>query len=283
MIARALRFVVFLAAGLTIASCGTPAPNHHHSSTTTTAVSTTTTVVAAVCTNGVATPAVLASLVAADARPGAVSVPGAVFYGTCGSTAYATATFEASPSATPAQSVAFQDHGAYPEFFQRVGQSPWHLVGSAPGPPGAKDCSAFTALPSRLRMIWGDCVTRTPETTTTLASWCVTLMSESFIQAQSVVVAANGTATVRGLALGVDCAPGTPDDFQFHDLVSGEAPESVHLVAGATLSGVNLSGGSTPLKLNALAKYLALDTDGNLFQVVGPLNAATALLGKFHP
>ena len=108
-------------------------------------------------------------------------------------------------------------------------------------------------------------------------------MGESFIRAQSVVIAADGTATVTGRALGVQCSPGTPDDVQFHDLVAGESPETVHLVAGATITGVNLSGGSTPLKLSALAHYLAQDTDGNLFQVVGPRDAATQLLGRFHP
>jgi len=116
---------------------------------------------------------------------------------------------EASPSATAAESVAFQDHGAYPEFFERAGQSPWRVVGSAPGPPGVMDCATFKDLPSRLRVIWGDCVLTPSTTTTTLAPWCVTLMADAFIQAQSVVVTANGTATVKGLALEVQCAPGT--------------------------------------------------------------------------
>jgi hypothetical protein len=223
-------------------------------------------------------------LVTADGRAGATTVHGSVFYGTCAKVDYASASFEASSSATAAESVAFQDHGAYPEFFERVGQSPWRVVGSAPGPPGVMDCATFKDLPSKLRAIWGDCViTTTNATTTTLASWCMTLMAESFIQAQSVVVAGDGSANVRGLALGVQCAPGTPDDVQFHDLVAGESPETVHLVAGASITGANLSGGTTPLKLSALAHYLVQDVDGNLFHVVGPLNAATELLGQFHP
>ena len=274
MIARALRSVALLAVtGLTIAGCGSASSGHHPSTTSTAKV--------AACTHRVATTSLVGSLVAADGRPGAVSVPGSVFYGTCGSAGYAVATFEASPSATAAESVAFQDHGAYPEFFERTGRARWRVVGTAPGPPGVKGCAAFRRLPSGLRAIWGDCTTTS--TTTTLAPWCVTLMGESFIRAQSVVIAADGTATVTGRALGVQCSPGTPDDVQFHDLVAGESPETVHLVAGATITGVNLSGGSTPLKLSALAHYLAQDTDGNLFQVVGPRDAATQLLGRFHP
>jgi hypothetical protein len=108
-------------------------------------------------------------------------------------------------------------------------------------------------------------------------------MRDTFIQAQSVRVAADGTAVVRGLALAVQCAPGTLDDVQFLQRVAGESPETVHLVAGATITGVTTSGGSRPLTLSGLAPYLAQDSDGNLFRVVGPLNAAKALLGRFHP
>jgi hypothetical protein len=273
--ARALRSVALLAAtGLAIAACGSIGSGHHHSTTTSTMIE-------GACTNRVATSSLLGSLVATDGRPGAMTVPGSVFYGTCGKAEYAVATFEASPSATAAESVAFQDHGAYPEFFQRVGQARWRVVGSAPGPPGVKGCAMFRQLPSGLRATWGDCVTTT--TTTTLAPWCVTLMADSFIEAQSDVIAADGTATVRGLALGVECAPGTLDDVQFHDLVAGESPETVHLVAGATIIGVNQSGSSRPLKLSELAHYLAQDTAGNRFQVLGPLNAAKELLGRWHP
>ncbi len=128
------------------------------------------------------------------------------------------------------------------------------------------------------------CASTQPATTsTTLAPWCVALMHDTFIRAQSVAVAADGTANVKGLALTVECAPGTMDDVQFHQRVANESPETVHLVAGATITGVGLSGGSTPLKLSDLALYLSQDTDGNLFRVVGPLNAATALLARFHP
>lgn len=275
MIARALRSVVlFAATGLTLAGCGSAVSSSHHPTTTSS-------VIAKSCTDQFATPSLLRSLVSADGRPGAMTVHGSVFYATCGTVEYAVATFAPSPTATAAESVAFQDHGAYPEFFQRTGQAPWRIVGSAPGPPGARGCAAFKQLPSGLRAIWGDCTIST--TTTTLAPWCVTLMTDSFIQAQSVTVAPDGTAAVKGLALGVQCSPGTPDDVQFHDLVTGEAPETVHLVAGATVTGVNLSGGSAPLALSALAHYLVHDTDGNLFQVIGPLSAATELLGRFHP
>ena len=276
MIARVLRLVVLLATtALTTASCASAVTIHHPSTTTSAAIK-------VACTNRVATPSLLESLVSADGRPGARAAPGAVFYGSCGNAQYAVATFEASPRATVAQSDAFQDHGAYPEFFLRTGSRHWRVVCTAPGPPGARNCTTFKELPSKLRTAWGDCVT-SATTTTTLAPWCVTLMAESFIQVQSVAISPDGTATVKGLALGVQCAPGTPDDFQFDDLVTGEEPESVHLVAGATITGVNLSGSSTPLPLNDLAHYLSQDTDGNLFHVVGPLDAATKLLGQFHP
>jgi hypothetical protein len=125
--------------------------------------------------------------------------------------------------------------------------------------------------------------TQRATTSTTLAPWCVALTHETFIRAQSVTIAADGTANVKGLALTVECAPGTMDDVQFHQRVANESPETVHLVAGTTITGVTLSGGSTPLKLSDLAHYLSQDTDGNLFRVVGPLNAATALLARFHP
>ena len=272
---RALRSIALVAAaGLILAGCGSTSASHHGT--------TTTTVIKVACRNRVATPSLKASLVAADARAGAMTVPGSVFYGTCGATQYAVATFAPSPSATAAESVAFQDHGAYPEFFERADHGRWRIVGSAPGPPGLKGCATFTHLPTGLRAIWGTCVTSTT-TTTTLAPWCVTLMSDTFIEAQSVVINADGSANVKGMALGVRCAPGTLDDAQFHYRVAGESPETVHLVAGAAITGVNLPGGVKPLALSALAHYLARDTDGNIFQVIGPLDAATKLLGHFHP
>ena len=125
----------------------------------------------------------------------------------------------------------------------------------------------------------------TSATTTTLAPWCVTMMAKTFIQAQSVKVNADGTATVLGDSLAVQCAPGTPDDVQFNVPPGGGSSDTIHLVAGATLTGINMSALSTPLKLklSGLAHYLAQDTDGNFFQVVGPLNAATKLIGQYHP
>ena len=274
MKARVLGSAALTMAGLTLAGCGVIVATPHSSTSTTTAV-------ARACTDRAVTGSLASSLTLADGRPGAKAVPGAVYYGTCGRHGYAVAAFEPSSSATSAQSVAFQDHGAYPEFFERTGVAHWRVVGSAPGPPGAKSCAAFRRLPSGLRSLWGDCVAPTP--TTTLAPWCVTLMTETFIRAQSIVVDTDGSASVTGVVLGVRCSPGTPDDVQFHDLVAGEAPATVRLVAGATVTGVDLSGGSIPLTLSALASYLADDTDGNLFRVVGPLDAATGLLGRFHP
>jgi len=105
-------------------------------------------------------------------------------------------------------------------------------------------------------------------------------MADAFIQAQSVVVTANGTATVKGLALEVQLHP-NPGDFQFYERTKGESPETLHLVAGAKVTG-STSRRSTPLKLSALATTSPRH-DGNLFQVVGPLDAATELLGRFHP
>jgi hypothetical protein len=125
--------------------------------------------------------------------------------------------------------------------------------------------------------------TQSATTSTTLAPWCVALTHDTFIRAQSVTVAADGTANVKGLALEVECAPGTMDDVQFHQRVANEPLETVHLVAGAAITGVTMSGGSKPLTLSDLAHYLSQDTDGNLFRVVGPLSAATALLARFHP
>src|ERR1700686_186769 len=112
--ARALRSVVLLAAtGLTIAGCSLTGSSHPPSDTTTT-------VTESACANRGATSSVLASLGAADGRPGATTVPRSLFYGTCGKAEYAVATFAPSHAATAAESVAFQDHGAYPEYFQRA-------------------------------------------------------------------------------------------------------------------------------------------------------------------
>jgi len=128
----------------------------------------------------------LGSLVAADGRSGAVTV-----HGSCStdlrSVDYASAIFEASPSATAAESVAFQDHGAYPSSSsapasRRGASSARH---PAPGRDGLRHLQGLTlAAP----VIWGDCVLTPSTTTTTLAPWCVTLMADAFIQAQSVVV-----------------------------------------------------------------------------------------------
>jgi len=120
-------------------------------------------------------------------------------------------------------------------------------------------------------------------TTTTLAPWCVAMQKETFLQVVSVAVATNRSATVKGYLLAPKCAPGTPDDVQYSRRHSGEAPITVHLRPGASLTAARISGRSTPIALRALAHYLAADIDGNLFRAVGPRNAATALLGIFHP
>lgn len=73
----------------------------------------------------------------------------------------------------------------------------------------------------------------TSGTTTTLAPWCLALMAKSFIQAQSVKVNADGTATLQGAAVVAQCAPGTPGDIQWRDRTASgaEAARSVSPVA----------------------------------------------------
>ncbi len=112
----------------------------------------------AACTNAIVTASVRAALVVADGRPGAMERPGQTFYGRCGHTHYAVASFQPGPRATEQQSVAFQDHGSYPEFLKRSAAGSWTVVGSAPGPPGARNCSTFALAPAALRRLWADCV-----------------------------------------------------------------------------------------------------------------------------
>jgi hypothetical protein len=101
---------------------------------------------------------VKALLVSADGRPGATEVAGSTFYGICGSTSYAVASFMPAATATGQDSVAFQDAGGAPEFFTRVQGGVWKVVGRAPGLPSPASCAGFTALPTTLKTLWKDCV-----------------------------------------------------------------------------------------------------------------------------
>jgi hypothetical protein len=105
---------------------------------------------------------VRAALVKADGRPGAATQPDESFYGACGPTFYAVASFKASTTATTQESVAFQDNGAEAEFFVKRDRGTWVKVGTTPGPPtpsGEVGCANFTQLPQALKERWHDCRT----------------------------------------------------------------------------------------------------------------------------
>jgi len=149
VIARPLRSVVLLAAtGLAISSCATAASNHH-ASTTTTTVTTTSTEIKEACTNQVATPSLLGSLVAADGRSGAVTVHGSCSTGPAAASTTRQRSLRRRRARRPRE-CGIPGSRCLPEFFERAGQSPWRVVGSAP-PPGVMDCATFKDLPSRLR------------------------------------------------------------------------------------------------------------------------------------
>ena len=108
------------------------------------------------CTNKPATSAIDAALVEANGTPWAQTVPGSVYYGTCGSTGYAVARFQ--PGSASTDPASFQDEGAAPHYFVEAAGAPWKLVvDSANFPQHMRDCSTFTQLPDALRSLWQDC------------------------------------------------------------------------------------------------------------------------------
>jgi hypothetical protein len=97
------------------------------------------------------------ALVAANGTPGGEAVPGSIYYGTCGTTAYAVARFGPAPGATIQEQIAFQDAGSVAHYFVRPGEGHWTLAGTAPFPSAMASCAGFTQLPAALRAIWRDC------------------------------------------------------------------------------------------------------------------------------
>jgi hypothetical protein len=265
-----------VAGSLALAGCGGSPSTSTTSSTTTTTGSTTTTVVQASCANAVASTPVRSQLVVADGRSGAELVPGTVFYGTCGATRYAVARFEPTEDASVSEEVQFQDHGAYPEFFTSPVGGAWQLVGSQSGPPGAMSCTDFTSAPSKLRALWDDCVTSV--TTTTLNSDCESFAEGQFLEALSVTAHADGTVSVEGHPVMVHC--GGPDDMHY---LPQARQERVTLRSGATIEILSPSFALEPATASQLQASIALDDDGNIYKVTGPLGAASALTAEFHP
>jgi len=275
--ARPLRSVVLLAATeLAISSCATAASNHH-ASTTTTTVTTTSTEIKEACTTR--SLRLLSWIIGGGRRrSGAVTVHGSVFYGTAAASTTRQRSLSVA-SATAAESVAFQDHGAYPEFFERAGQSPWRVVGRH-RPPGVMDCATFKDPPSGVRVIWVTASSRKHHHHNTRPR-CVTLMADAFIQA-SRSLSPDGTATVKGLALEVQLTPGTPDDFQFYERTKASRPRRC---TRSRCQGrrVNL-GRLHALKLSALAHYLTQTPDANPVPVVGhPGRRRSVLVGSVPP
>jgi hypothetical protein len=97
------------------------------------------------------------ALVAANGTPGGEAVPGSIYYGTCGTTAYAVARFGPAPGSTIQEQIAFQDAGSVAHYFVRSAEGHWTLAGTAPFPSATPSCATFTQLPAALRAIWRDC------------------------------------------------------------------------------------------------------------------------------
>jgi hypothetical protein len=108
------------------------------------------------CANGIVTDALRVLLVQADGHPGGQAVPGATYYGTCGTTGYAVARFMAAPGATLDEQVSFQDDGSGPRFLLKNGGGAWTVVGTFPYDV-APSCATFTMLPTTLKTLWQDC------------------------------------------------------------------------------------------------------------------------------
>ena len=100
-----------------------------------------------------------AELVQANGSPGGMTVPGSVYYGTCGTTSYAVARFQPAQDSTAAEQNSFQDEGVAPHYFIRAKGGTWTLVADGANfPSHMRDCSTFTQLPKELSTIWKDCV-----------------------------------------------------------------------------------------------------------------------------
>ena len=93
----------------------------------------------------------------ANGTPGGEVVAGSVYYGSCGTTAYAVARFQPGPDATPQESIAFQGAGSVAHYLVQEAGQPWRLVGMAPFPSSSPSCATFTELPALLRTAWQDC------------------------------------------------------------------------------------------------------------------------------
>jgi hypothetical protein len=109
------------------------------------------------CANDTVSNPLTTALVAANGTPGGQALPGSIYYGTCGTTAYAVARFGPAPGATMQEQIAFQDAGSVAHYFVRPAEGLWTLAGTAPFPSATSSCATFTQLPAALRAIWRDC------------------------------------------------------------------------------------------------------------------------------
>jgi hypothetical protein len=222
---------------------------------------------AAACSNAVVSAQTKSDLLAADGRPGAVLLDGATFYGTCGSVAYAVASFAPAAGDDIAEQVSFQDDGSMPELFDDTGGG-WRLVARA----GAAGCTTSPVLPSALRAIWHGCTISYP-----LQS-CVTFEAgRVFLQLHSVVVAADGSATLSGSPVTVHC--GGPDDFQY-DPQPGT--ETAHLLAGAPVEVLAGTEAGERLPITQLAAYLP-HAETDIFVITGTTAETTSVTEAYHP
>ncbi|MBF9073159.1 hypothetical protein [Streptacidiphilus fuscans] len=77
--------------------------------------------------------------------------PGEFYYGSCGTTLYAAARFEAAAGATDSDLVQLQDEGSVLQFFRFTPSTGWAFTGSDSFPP-TSDCSQ--AVPAALSHQW---------------------------------------------------------------------------------------------------------------------------------
>jgi hypothetical protein len=118
----------------------------------------------------------------------------------------------------------------------------------------------------------------TTTTTNSGTTTCTQDLAKTYIQVTSVTALASGGATLVAHPVTLHC--GGPDDRQYLPQASNL---NITLTSNAQI--VILDQNFAPLAANVggLQNYVTANTDGNIFFVDGPLNAATSLTAAFHP
>lgn len=217
---------------------------------------------------------VSASLNAADGRVDTEPVPGATFYGTCGTTSYAVVRYQLLSGVTPAENPSLQGAGAYPELFVNHG-SGWVLTAHATQPQG---CTDSTALPAALRTLWKNCAPNTAPTACEQFS-----ATHHLIRPNTVTVHNDGSATITGNVVTRHC--GGVNNVQYN--VSSTLSAPVNLRAGAPVMVLHNGVTPAPLDVRQLAAYQAANHGAVNLVITGRLSGtgfdATELTQPYHP